>query len=269
MPGADKCHLHIPFKDLSEFTEPDRMVAALEANFREIERWAERVCCEPCGGGDTDTGQVGIRDNTLVEANNIEVTVSKPATAPGDLMIVVLMTSAQVIWDGVPAGWGLVGTYVNTDAPRTTITVFSKVATGGEPGSYLFESDSGVSHRIWAWMVSIEGVTNIHTEAGAEGIASTSPVQIPSLVAPAGSWVMHAAMRNTDPGDATDTIEREVGNTDTVLIAMTPGATANNSAFIITGGVFAGGPTGIKEFALGGTLPDGWCGIGFSSAASV
>ena len=68
------------------------------------------------------------------------LTVDAPSSQPGDLMFAAVVSGATSSTLSAPAGWAPYGT---SQAPGMVLSIFRKVATASEPGSYTFTSDAG------------------------------------------------------------------------------------------------------------------------------
>lgn len=116
MPNLDKCQLHLPFKAL-DGSDP-LFATKLNANMKEIERWAERFYRGGCVGGDSapvavykafafDTvnaaGNWAIQGTDLTETENTNFSVTNDDIKPGIAGWYLIVMRVEID-DGANAG---------------------------------------------------------------------------------------------------------------------------------------------------------------------
>jgi len=161
--------------------------------------------------------------------NPSTVTVTKPAgTVSGDVLLAQIQTGASeyVAGTSAPTGWSL----VRTDTGGTQI--YSKVAGGAEPASYVFSNATGNVNLVGG-MVTYSGAVGVHAHAGFYSTSSTILVAPSATVRiPASHLVLfgtaYSGASATPPSGATERY-------DTVPAGTTFGMEVSDLYFVGTG----------------------------------
>jgi hypothetical protein len=103
----------------------------------------------------TNPSIVSFAKATNALAGGIPVVVTAPATITSGNLLLAICTCGTATWTP-PSGWVLAGTKASSgNSPQ--ISVYTKTATGSEPGSYTFSGSDGASDALCVSILNILG----------------------------------------------------------------------------------------------------------------
>lgn len=131
----------------------------------------------------------------FVASGNISVTA--PTLVSGDLLLIMLITIGATSITTSPSGWVLVNSILFGTTNKYYI--YSKVATGSEPGTYAFTS-SATQVGGYSCSYSLPGPIAT-SSANAAFVTNVGNVVIPTVTVPSGGLLitMGAALINSTP----------------------------------------------------------------------
>ena len=117
--------------------------------------------------------------SAILNATGGSINVPVPTdTQSGDLMLAVVATGAANLGVSAPEGWEFVGGSPGTTPPTSSVAVFRRVASAGEPASYSFALTGGTG-RIVGTILRLTGAGTVGSVTAwtpsPTGLVATAP----------------------------------------------------------------------------------------------